>query len=174
MQAIKKKTLSNIPQKLPTLKIIKQYLANLKTYKVPTGTQVFDWNIPKEWRLRKAWIKKSNGEIDKINCGLVTKIRDLTENKINYDCDDRSYYPKRQENISNSYSSLINAGNYLKKFRKEYYTGFFISMIGTIVAITGEEKAGLGIGLIGGIVQARGMGFNLGGGGILMQNMQYM
>ena len=46
-----------------TLKIIKQYLPNLKTYEVPTGTQVFDWNIPKEWRVRKAWIKKPNGEI---------------------------------------------------------------------------------------------------------------
>ena len=39
-----------------TLKIIKQYLPNLKTYEVPTGTQVFDWSIPKEWRVRKAWI----------------------------------------------------------------------------------------------------------------------
>ena len=28
-----------------------------------TGTQVFDWSIPKEWRVRKAWIKKPNGEI---------------------------------------------------------------------------------------------------------------
>ena len=46
-----------------TLKIIKQYLPNLKTYEVPTGTQVFDWNIPKEWRVRKALIKKPNGEI---------------------------------------------------------------------------------------------------------------
>ena len=45
-----------------TLKIIKQYLPNLKTYEVPTGTQVFDWSIPKEWRVRKAWIKKPNGE----------------------------------------------------------------------------------------------------------------
>ena len=46
-----------------TLEIIKQYLPNLKTYEVPTGTQVFDWSIPKEWRVRKAWIKKPNGEI---------------------------------------------------------------------------------------------------------------
>ncbi len=45
-----------------TLKIIKQYLPNLKTYEVPTGTQVFDWSIPKEWRVRKAWIKKPSGE----------------------------------------------------------------------------------------------------------------
>ena len=32
-----------------TLKQIKRHLPNLKIKSVPTGTAVFDWNIPKEW-----------------------------------------------------------------------------------------------------------------------------
>ena len=44
-----------------TLNIIKEHISELKIYSVPSGTQVFDWNIPEEWNVTDAYV------IDKYN-----------------------------------------------------------------------------------------------------------
>jgi len=44
-----------------TLDIVEKHIP-LSRHEVPTGTQVFDWTIPKEWNIKDAYIKNSKGE----------------------------------------------------------------------------------------------------------------
>lgn len=45
-----------------TLRLMREVVPEIALYEVPTGTQVFDWTVPKEWRIRDAWVKNSAGE----------------------------------------------------------------------------------------------------------------
>ncbi len=45
-----------------TLRIISKHLPALEIKSVPSGTQVFDWNIPKEWSVKEAYIITPSGE----------------------------------------------------------------------------------------------------------------
>ena len=55
-----------------TLKVISSIIPNLKTYSVPSHTKVFDWVVPKEWRVKKAYIVTPKGK----------KICDFFENNL--------------------------------------------------------------------------------------------
>src|SRR5690348_6246406 len=44
-----------------TLRIISRHIP-MDIHDVPTGTQVFDWTIPKEWNIEDAYVKNSRGE----------------------------------------------------------------------------------------------------------------
>src|ERR1700722_17968764 len=44
-----------------SLRYLQEY-AGLRLFEVPTGTKVFDWEVPKEWNIQDAWIKNSKGE----------------------------------------------------------------------------------------------------------------
>jgi aminopeptidase-like protein len=54
-----------------TLRRIQKHVP-LTMHEVPTGTQVFDWVIPKEWNIRDAYIANSRGErvVDFRECNL--------------------------------------------------------------------------------------------------------
>ena len=44
-----------------TLNELRKHIA-LEIHEVPTGTEVFDWTIPREWNVRDAYIKNEHGE----------------------------------------------------------------------------------------------------------------
>ena len=45
-----------------TLAVIKDFIPSLKVQSVPSGTAVFDWTVPNEWKVRDAYIVTPNGE----------------------------------------------------------------------------------------------------------------
>src|SRR5579862_3978597 len=49
----------------------------LQTFEVPTGTQVYDWTVPKEWNIRDAYVANSRGE-------RVVDFRQSNLNVMNY------------------------------------------------------------------------------------------
>src|SRR5262249_41198058 len=42
---------------------VMRQLVGIVVHEVPTGTQVFDWIIPKEWNIRAAHIKNASGTV---------------------------------------------------------------------------------------------------------------
>ena len=56
-----RETLARIKSRIP-----------LQTFEVPTGEQVFDWNVPKEWNIRDAYIATPAGKrvVDFQKCNL--------------------------------------------------------------------------------------------------------
>ena len=47
---------------IQTLKEIKKILPNLKIYSVNSGTKVFDWKVPLEWKVNDAYILTPDGK----------------------------------------------------------------------------------------------------------------
>lgn len=54
-----------------TLRILGE-IAPITVTEYPSGTPVYDWTVPREWRAREAWIKNGRGEkvVDYARCNL--------------------------------------------------------------------------------------------------------
>lgn len=59
-----------------TIQILQKHIP-LEMEGIPTGTEVFDWEIPKEWVIREAWIKDEQGN-------KIIDIQDLNLHVVNY------------------------------------------------------------------------------------------
>lgn len=44
-----------------TLRILAEFLPDLQTHEVPTGTKCFDWTVPREWSVRAAYVEDPAG-----------------------------------------------------------------------------------------------------------------
>lgn len=78
-----------------TLDIVRRHIP-LKIQEVPTGTEVLDWHIPKEWEIREAWIAKEDG----------TRVVDLADSPLHVV----------------QYSTPVHAWMPLKQLRANLYT----------------------------------------------------
>jgi aminopeptidase-like protein len=44
-----------------TIQVLKKHIS-IEVHNVPSGTQVFDWTVPREWNITDAYVKNSRGE----------------------------------------------------------------------------------------------------------------
>ena len=56
-----KKMYGLIEELYPICRSIRGNVVPLKVHEVPTGTQVFDWTVPREWNIDEAFIEDVNG-----------------------------------------------------------------------------------------------------------------
>ena len=55
-----------------SLGIIREQVPEMQVFEVPSGTEVFDWTVPREWNICGGWIRNMRGEtiIDFRQCNL--------------------------------------------------------------------------------------------------------
>jgi aminopeptidase-like protein len=103
-----------------TLRIIKEEVPDLEITEVPSGTRVFDWEIPKEWRVKQAYIITPSGK----------KICDFNSNNLHlvgYSCpiNIRLNLSDLQEHL-HSLPNQPNAIPYITSYYKERW-GFCLT-----------------------------------------------
>ena len=103
-----------------TLKIIKNEFPKLKIYNVPSGTKVFDWNIPPEWNIKDAYI------LDKNNKKIVN-FKNNNLHLVGYSIPVNKFFPKKELfNHIHTLPKQPTAIPYITSYYKKYW-GFCVS-----------------------------------------------
>ncbi len=114
-----------------TLQLIKKHIP-LAVHEVPTGTQVFDWTVPREWNIKDAYIKNSRGErvvdFNKSNLHVVSysvpvhqkmSLKDLKEHLFTIP-DYPDWIPNRTSYYKESWGFCLSHRQYLELEDEEY------------------------------------------------------
>lgn len=120
-----------------TLKIINE-IVPLNIIEYPTGQEVYDWTIPKEWNIQDAWIKNSKGEkvIDFKNSNLhiVSYSTPIHEKLKLSQFKDKLFYlenlpeaiPYRTSYYNETWGFCVSYNDYLKYFNEDEEYELFI------------------------------------------------
>ena len=105
-----------------TLSILAQYVAGIVVHEVPTGTAVFDWVIPKEWKVNDAYLIAPNGE-------KLCSFKDNNLHLVGYSSPLRTKLPLSvlQKNLY-SLPDQPQAVPYITSYYKEHW-GFCLSQV---------------------------------------------
>lgn len=102
-----------------TLRLMGEYVP-LQMSEVPTGTAVFDWEIPKEWTVREAFISDSHGR-------RIVDLRNSNLHVVGYSTPVRATMPRHAlEPHLHSRPDRPDSIPYLNSYWKEYW-GFCLS-----------------------------------------------
>lgn len=96
-------------------------LIPLEITEVPSGTQVFDWTVPKEWNIRNAWIETPDGR-------TICRLSDHNLHVVNYSVPvDRMMTLAELRPHLHTLKSMPEAIPYITSYYKENW-GFCISL----------------------------------------------
>lgn len=103
-----------------TFQKLKEICPSLKTYEIPTGTKVFDWEIPKEWNIRDAYVEDSQGR-------RVIDFRENNLHVVGYSLPmDKTISLPELKKMIHTYPKLPDAVPYVTSYYKEA-SGFCMS-----------------------------------------------
>jgi len=120
-----------------TLKILNEIIP-LNISEVASGTRVYDWEVPKEWNIRSAWIKNNMGEkiIDLVDSNLhivnysipIHKKMSLTDlsSHIHFFKSQPDVIPYRTSYYQENWGFCISYNSYKKKFADDTIYEVFI------------------------------------------------
>lgn len=103
-----------------TLTYLQNIIPDLKILSVPSGTQVYDWEVPEEWIINKAYITDENGKI-------IVDIKDNNLHIVGYSepIDEWMTLEELQKHL-HSIPNQPNAIPYITSYYKKYW-GFCLS-----------------------------------------------